>query len=468
MKKFLSRIFLAIVVLSLTYKGANITAAGAEYVGEQENLNNIASKSEAAISTENSFLENELKKAEEDIDALPEDWTNVIGINLVNGYSPTKNGVVWVRDAEDEFYITFQSGKSEEMEYMLKILVDYQEAEFVIGGEVYGQYRFRAKGDDNFVIPFRFRDGFLNLDSGHIITVAVFQNPDKKSYEEEFLQQCVIRDFEAAAEGRNRGIVSETGPEQENGDVFLEIPFSGIMLNTDFSMVDSEQVFLPPAFIRTYPGEKISIAFRAGNFADTEKCAIILLTDWEQTPIDGESFRYIKNEEGKVTGGTLNFDAPKEPGEYEVISFVSQHPFEERTSEMLTGNSASNRFTLIVEGGGKDSGDTLESQELVPDNLESDTDNPEAKVSLIGSRESCYARTDAQQKVFLIRAKCDVNNNGRSVSTSGWTEKHNASTVSSGEVRAASDNCTYTAYGEAQKTESSVLYSGSIIKVMTR
>lgn len=125
MKKFLSRIFLAIVVLSLTYKGANITAAGAEYVGEQENLNNIASKSEAAISTENSFLENELKKAEEDIDALPEDWTNVIGINLVNGYSPTKNGVVWVRDAEDEFYITFQSGKSEEMEYMLKILVDY-------------------------------------------------------------------------------------------------------------------------------------------------------------------------------------------------------------------------------------------------------------------------------------------------------------------------------------------------------
>ncbi|MCL2076948.1 MAG: hypothetical protein FWH08_00895 [Oscillospiraceae bacterium] len=87
-----------------------------------------------------------------------------------------------------------------------------------------------------------------------------------------------------------------------------------------------------------------------------------------------------------------------------------------------------------------------------------------ATTTLTSSSSSGYATSTASKNAYMVKAKCDVNNNGQSVLTSGWTTQNNTSKATSGTVKATTKVCTYTAYGESQETATSVLYGSEISK----
>lgn len=75
-----------------------------------------------------------------------------------------------------------------------------------------------------------------------------------------------------------------------------------------------------------------------------------------------------------------------------------------------------------------------------------------------------YAYTKTYEVCYVVRAKCDVNNDGQSTSTSGWKEMNNTDACNSGTVTATTPKCTFTGYHEGRKTASSGLYTTTSTK----
>lgn len=75
-----------------------------------------------------------------------------------------------------------------------------------------------------------------------------------------------------------------------------------------------------------------------------------------------------------------------------------------------------------------------------------------------------YAYTETNKTCYMVRAKCDVNNDGQSTSSSGWKEMNNTSTCNSGTITATTEKCTFTGYHEARETSTSGLYTTTSTK----
>lgn len=315
------------------------------------NLYGCHSYSDNGQSKEQSqFLQEQMQRAiaEGDNFVATNPSTDLIGINLLNGKSETLNGVVETDDPLQEFNIQLNTRLSKPMDFVLKIFVDYNECSFFVEDQEYTKYIFNSKQDDDFFIPFRFAENYWeDLEySSHIVTIAIFPEPEKNISEYEVSACRFCADFEIYNKNGEQKIIQKSNAS--NDDKFINVPYQGIMINQDFSLCDNTEVFFPKTEIFAHPGEEIELAFYAGNLENTDDAIIIVLMDWNQAPIDGQNFRHIKNKSGQITCGRFKLTAPKTPGSYDIISFICGSPYDLRSSHNFSLNDASTRFTLTV------------------------------------------------------------------------------------------------------------------------
>lgn len=107
--------------------------------------------------------------------------------------------------------------------------------------------------------------------------------------------------------------------------------------------------------------------------------------------------------------------------------------------------------------------ETILSQSMLTPENGVQTRSFSAVVALVGNSTRCYGRITANLTAETLQAKCEVNNDGTSVTTSGYTVQNNTTVASSGYVYASTEICTYTATGKARQTSTSSWHSGSAI-----
>lgn len=75
------------------------------------------------------------------------------------------------------------------------------------------------------------------------------------------------------------------------------------------------------------------------------------------------------------------------------------------------------------------------------------------------SKPKAYAYTEAYQTSYKVRAKCDVNNNGEGVESTGWKDLRNTKACNSGTIVATTTRCIFDGFHEIQVTTTSLMGS---------
>ena len=275
-------------------------------------------------------------------------YGNMLVLGLVNDTDLTENGVVYLNAISDNLNVQFANLTDKDSEYILKLFLDYKEIQFHMNGDLVNSYIFQAEAGDSYVFPVNI-DSTIELSNSHILTVAVLTAPQKHAKAVDFMSNSygVVLSYELAPKiGKREIIRSDTFDEPL---AYLELNYQGLMLNSDFEGADNTIVQFPSKDYIAAPGDKIELAYRAGNYDNAEDILIVVLVDWQQQSINGADYIYIRNIPGYISYGTLEFTAPAEAGEYEVTAFVVDQPFELKDSDSFHTHDTAYRFTLTVQ-----------------------------------------------------------------------------------------------------------------------
>lgn len=277
-----------------------------------------------------------------------QNYGNMLVLGLVNDTDLTENGVVYLNTISDNLNVQFANLTNTDSEYILKLFLDYKEIQFKLNGELVNSHTFQTRAGESYVFPINI-DSVIELNNSHILTVAVLTAPQKHAKASNLMSNSygVVLSYELAPESGNREIVlSETVDEPLE---YLKINYQGLMLNSDFERTENTIVQFPSKDYAVTPGDKIELAYRAGNYDSAEDLLIIVLLDWQQQSINDADYIYIRNIPGYISFGTLEFTVPLKPGEYEVTAFVVDQPFNLKDSESFHTHDTAYRFTLTVQ-----------------------------------------------------------------------------------------------------------------------
>lgn len=275
-------------------------------------------------------------------------YGNMLVLGLVNDTDLTENGVVYLNTISDNLNVQFANLTDNDSEYILKLFLDYKEIQFHINGELVNSYSFQTKAGESYVFPVNI-DSAIELNNSHILTVAVLTAPQKHAKTSDLMSNSygVVLSYELAPKSGNREIILD-GTFDEPLE-YLELNYQGLMLNSDFEKTENTIVQFPSKDYIVTSGEKIELAYRAGNYDNAEDLLIVVLVDWQQQSINGADYIYIRNSPGYISYGTLEFTAPLEAGEYEVTAFVVDQPFSLKDSDSFHTHDTAYRFTLTVQ-----------------------------------------------------------------------------------------------------------------------
>lgn len=275
-------------------------------------------------------------------------YGNMLVLGLVNDMDVTENGVVYLNAISDNLNVQFANFTANDSEFILKLFLDYKEIGFYMNGELMNHYSFPTKAGESFVFPINI-DSTIELNHSHILTIAVLTAPQKHAKTSDLMSHSygIVLSYELAPKSGNREIVlSDTFDEPLE---YLKLNYQGLMLNFDFEKTENTGVKFPPKDYIVTSGEKIELAYRAGNYDDAEDLLIVVLVDWQQQSINGADYIYIRNSPGYISYGTLEFTAPLEVGEYEVTAFVVDQPFNLKNPDSFHTHDTAYRFTLTVQ-----------------------------------------------------------------------------------------------------------------------
>lgn len=273
---------------------------------------------------------------------------DMLVLGLVNDTEPTENGVVYLESLTDNLNVQFSNLTDTDSEYILKVFLDYKEMDFLLDGKVVSDYIFQAKAGEALVIPIVLKDD-MGFETSHILTVAVLTAPNKHAAEIDLMSNSygMVLSYELAKRDAERQVNALSKAEEPQG--YLEMGFQGLMLNQDLKFVDGAPAKFPEKELLTEPGETVSLAYRAGNYENTDDILFVVLVDWEQQNVNDSPYTHIINKEGYVSYGEISFQAPTEPGKYEVVAFIESAPYALRDFETFHTHDTAYRFTLVVE-----------------------------------------------------------------------------------------------------------------------
>lgn len=275
-------------------------------------------------------------------------YGNMLVLGLVNDTDLTENGVVYLEFISDNLNIQFANLTENNSEFILKLFLDYSETDFYINGELARDYTFQSQAGESIVLSVHL-DSAAEFVNSRIFTVAVLTAPQKHAKSSDLMSNSygVVLSYELAPKNGEREIIA---PRicQDPLD-YLELNYQGVMLNFDFKNVHDALVRFPPTDHCVEPGEKVFLAYRAGNYENANDILFVVLVDWKQQSVNNSDFLYVKNKPGYISYGTIEFTAPLEPGEYEITAFVVDQPFSLKDSDTFHTHDTAYRFTLTVE-----------------------------------------------------------------------------------------------------------------------
>lgn len=275
-------------------------------------------------------------------------YGNMLVLGLVNDTDLTENGVVYLNTISDNLNVQFANLTNNDSEYILKLFLDYKEVQFSLNGELLSSYIFQTKAGESYIFPVNI-DSEIELNNSHILTVAVLTAPQKHAKASDLMSNSygVVLSYELAPKSGNREIMLSDILDEPLE--YLELNYQGLMLNSDFEKAENTIVQFPSKDYVVAPGDKIELAYRAGNYDNAEDLLIVVLVDWQQQSINDADYIYIRNAPGYISYGTLEFNAPLEAGEYEVTAFVVDQPFNLKDSDSFHTHDTAYRFTLTVQ-----------------------------------------------------------------------------------------------------------------------
>jgi hypothetical protein len=299
----------------------------------------------------NDFVKGEVEKAAGELERAIARYgveSNLIGAGVINNTEPTENNVVYVDRSTDELFIILQAFLSAETDIAVKILLDYEEQPFEVDGEIYRTYMLRYA--NNFVkdIPFRLTDDSFDANTSHILTIVIIPEAEKHAGTETILNvSSYAVDLELSSKSDKLKITPTEVAEKP--EKYINLPYSGLMLNTDFNAIDSNEVKFPPKTIEVNAGETVKLAYRAGNYEIPGDLAVCVFVGMNQAKINGKPVLHITNRAGMIGFGTIEFAAPSESGQYDISAFVSPAAYHPRNADNAHISDWARRFTLIVK-----------------------------------------------------------------------------------------------------------------------
>ena len=276
------------------------------------------------------------------------------GLQVVTSNSTNEdkmNGVLRLDSSEDTLDIIFENFNDESV-YVMKLLYDLKEIEFQIVGETeyVSEYRFKTKDNIQNIIPIKLPKNIQADNKSHNLIVSFFSSPE--TYEKDVQYQTnsygISLDHQLTYTDKIEAFHLALN-EYEYNEKELDLEFSGLMLNQDFT--DYELVKFPESVITSNRNEKVTLAYRAGRLEEfPERYAIVMYVDWEQQQIDKRPYKLIQMEDPEKIGyGTFSFTAPSEKGFYEIVANIIPDPNTEHSSENFFPLENSYRFTLEVK-----------------------------------------------------------------------------------------------------------------------
>lgn len=275
-------------------------------------------------------------------------YGNMLVLGLVNDTELTENGVVYLNTISDSLNIQFANLTDNDSEFILKLFLDYKEVRFSLNGELLSSYIFQTRAGESYIFPVNI-DSAIELNNSHILTVAVLTAPQKHAKASDLMSNSygVVLSYELAPKSGNREIILSATLDEPLE--YLELNYQGLMLNSDFEKTENTIVQFPSKNYVVAPGDKIELAYRAGNYDNAEDLLIVVLVDWQQQSINDTDYIYIRNAPGYISYGTFEFTVPYEAGEYEITAFVVDQPFNLKDSESFHTHDTAYRFTLTVQ-----------------------------------------------------------------------------------------------------------------------
>lgn len=273
---------------------------------------------------------------------------NTLVLGVANDTEPSENGVVLLDSIDDTLNIQFANLTEHTSEYVLKVFLDYAEVDFFIEDVLRNSYIFQVEAGESVILPIHLEPS-NEFNSSHMLTVGIFTAPQKHAKQINLMSNSygVVLTYEIIPRKSSRGELRSV--DYKDASDYLRVDYQGIMLNTDFSPLDDAQVYFPPIDIIASPEEKITLAYRAGNYDNSGGILISVLVNWSQQPLDGVPYLYVKSKSGYISFGEIEIKAPPEPGEYEVVAFVVNQPFEHKNAETFHMHDTAYRFTLTVQ-----------------------------------------------------------------------------------------------------------------------
>ena len=269
-------------------------------------------------------------------------------LGLVNGSDPTENGVVYVDAIDDVLTVQFANLTDSDSEYILKLFVDYEETPFYYQNERITQYVFDVTAGASVELPISLPSETVFKNS-RMLTVAILTAPDKHACDIDLMSNSygVVLSYELAQREQLRKIQLNSKPM--DAELYQELSFQGVMLNTDFDTTDDSATQFPPKQLNAKAGEEVTLAYRVGNYEKTKELLVVVLVDWVQQEVNGAKYIHLVNNEGFVGYGTIRFIAPTIPGKYEIVAFAVDNPSLEKNYDTFHTHETAYRFTLVVE-----------------------------------------------------------------------------------------------------------------------
>jgi hypothetical protein len=241
-------------------------------------------------------VEEQLAKDKSEFERASQNYegAEIFGINLITDTAFTIDDLLYMEKITDNLHVTISAKTSMDFNCELKLLLDYNEIEFLVDETKYTSYPFQVKASDNFEIPINLLED-INFEQSHILTLIVIPNSDKhKADGFAFKITPLSKDYELTPTKGINDISRKTTPILP--EKFLSIQFSGLMLNTDYVAIDSNAVNYPPKNIEVTKGEIVKLAYRVGNYEKTDNILFYVLLAGKQIQINGKPFIHLKNE----------------------------------------------------------------------------------------------------------------------------------------------------------------------------
>ena len=289
---------------------------------------------------------------------------------------------LFLDNQQDGLVIEFANYKGSDAEFVLKILLDFQEADFRIlsyENPVYiSSYTFFLGDRQHISFPIALSERHLsNLDEyAHMIVMCIAQ-PNIHQKDREFFynkrygmavphyvffnvepekKEAVTAVISGDFDLHRINWVSPMADRAFQSPAYtLPTPFYGFNVSANLTHNIAEYVQLfPPAYVIAQAGDEIKFHYVIGDITGgfTNRFVLIGLLDWQQVNLNGMSFLPVALNTNAETGGVVaSYDsfvitAPTEPGMYEFLVYAIGVSNE---VDWMTNIENSFRITIVVE-----------------------------------------------------------------------------------------------------------------------